>query len=168
MGEGSPEKPTFKVIEGGKAESSHQSTWDKWKEAGANIQRLATIRKLSPALDRYLANPPIEREEKQLRMADIRNELSKLSRGQGLHSEIEKRTTERIGKRPPSGTHQFSWRDHTDEQVAWDEQYMLERAALIAERMAAIADHEQKLQEFEDHLSAEAAKAYPEDQRRDE
>jgi len=101
-------------------------------------------------------------------MANIRDELWALSGKKDVHAEVKRRTTERIGERPPEGPFQITWRSQTDEQVAWDEQYMFEHAALIAERMAATANHDKELQEFEDYLSAEAAKAHPEDQQRDE
>jgi hypothetical protein len=160
MSEKPPENGTFRVIEGGKKdlrEHGRQRT-----EATSWDNNIATVRKFSPSLDQYLRQQPVDRIDRMILLERVRNELWALPLGGAdPQSAALQRNEEKHGKRPY--TPNAGWRDATDEQIAWDEAFIMEYANAIAEIKTAVEEQDQKLWGLEDHLEDEAAKAYRDD-----
>jgi hypothetical protein len=155
-------KPNLRVIEGGKKELK---TLPRNKEASdprrANIE---LVRKLSPSLDSYLSQRPTDREERMRLLFDISQELWKLpAGGADAGNAALKRNREKLGERPRHAHANFTWRDTTDEQLDWDEQFALEHANAVAEKIHATFEQQRKIDKLEDDLSDAVARHYAED-----
>jgi hypothetical protein len=162
MREKPPDDRNFRVIEGGKKELRQH---DRQKpERTARDANIARARKLSPSLDRYLAQRPADKEERQLLLTNISRELWELPKvgGPDARNAAWPKAESKFGARPRVEG-QFTWRDATEEQVGWDEQYMLEHANAIGEKLVAMEDQESKLRDLEGHLTRGAEKFYNED-----
>ncbi len=95
---------------------------------------------------------------------NISEELSKLpAGGADAGNAALKRNREKLGERPRHTHANFTWRDFTDEQLAWDEQYALEHANAVAEKIHATFEQQRKIAKLEDDLSDAVARHYAEE-----
>jgi len=160
MKEGPSDIPNLHVIQGGKKELKELPRSQEAADARrANIER---VRKLSPSLDLYLSQRPADREQRMILLQKISDELWKLPvGGRDPRDAAWKRTEEKLGKYPPHPIPGFHmWFDKTDEQIAWNEQYTLEHANAVGEKMNLIAEQQRKVGQFEDFLTDAAARHY--------
>ena len=152
----------LRVIEGGKRGlKEHERPNTNLTPLEKNLGR---VRQLSPALDRYLTQPPADRIERIELLGEVTRELAKLtpSDENSAYNVAARRTREKFGERPVTG--EYHWRLRTEEQVAWDGQECLEWANAIGECLAAADEQRAKVRGLEEHLDREAAKFYSDEE----